>query len=208
MHNLSLEERLVLDLFAINAIKFGSFTLKSGVVSPFYFDLRLLVSYSYLLQLVSDVLWQKMQVLYFDVIIGVPYTGIPIATTIAIKQNQHMIFVRKEQKTHGTKQLIEGQFHKGQKALLVDDVITNGESKLETIQPLENAGLKVEDIVILVDRGQGGPEFLKKKGYRCHTVFQIEVIFQTLLKYKRVPKQTIDESLRFIKKSRKQFFKR
>src|SRR3989344_5036593 len=132
----SLKNQLILDLYTIKAIKFGEFKLKSGILSPYYLDLRVLVSYPYILQLVSDVLWEKMRVLYFDVVVGVPYTAIPIATTIGLKHEQSMIFVRKERKDYGTKKLIEGEYHKGQKAIIVDDVITNGESKLLTIKPL------------------------------------------------------------------------
>src|SRR5581483_11905259 len=101
------KEQLILDLFEINAIKFGEFKLKSGIISPFYFDLRLLVSYPYLLELIADVFWEKLRTIYFDVIVGVPYTAIPIATAICMKQNQSMVMVRKERKEHGTKKMIE-----------------------------------------------------------------------------------------------------
>ncbi|KKR34056.1 MAG: hypothetical protein UT63_C0007G0011 [Candidatus Gottesmanbacteria bacterium GW2011_GWC2_39_8] len=199
--DITLKERLILDLFTINAIKFGDFKLKSGTMSPFYLDLRVLVSYPYLLELTANVFWGEMRVFYFDVIVGVPYTAIPIATTIALKQNQHMIFVRKERKDHGTGRLIEGDFHTGQKAILLDDVITNGESKFETIKPLEDAGLKVEDVIILLDRGQGGVELLNKRGYRCHAIFRIEEVFQILLKYKRVDKALIEKCIKYIKET-------
>ena len=201
----SLKDQLILDLYTIKAIKFGEFKLKSGILSPYYLDLRVLVSYPHILRLVSDVFWEKMRVLYFDVIVGVPYTAIPIATTIGLKHEQSMIFVRKERKDYGTKKLIEGEYHKGQKAIIVDDVITNGESKLLTIKPLEDEGLTVEDIVVLVDREQGGPELLRKKGYRCHPLYVVHDIFKTLLSYKKIDNRIMEQCTRFTKKTRRQF---
>lgn len=201
------KEQLILDLHTINAIKFGEFKLKSGILSPYYLDLRMLVSYPYLLRLTADVFWEKLRLLYFDVIVGVPYTAIPIVTSIGLEHEQSMVFVRKERKDYGTKKLIEGQYHKGQKALVVDDVITNGESKLITIKPLEEEGLIVEDIVVLLDREQGGVELLAKHGYRCLPIFKMKEVFDTLLTYKRIDKKMMEDCTLFTRKTRKQFLK-
>ena len=207
MTNTSLKEQLILDLFEINAIKFGEFKLKSGIISPFYFDLRLLVSYPYLLELIADVFWEKLRTIYFDVIVGVPYTAIPIATAICMKQNQSMVMVRKERKEHGTKKMIEGYFHEGQYAIVVDDVITNGESKLLTIEPLEKEELIVKDIIVLLDRGQGGPELMTKHGYRCHSIIHVNEIFEALLRFKKITPAEAKKCLAFVEKTRKQFLK-
>lgn len=208
MNEKSAKETLILDLFSINAIKFGEFKLKSGIISPYYFDLRVLVSYPYLLELTADVFWQTLRLLYFDVVVGVPYSAIPIATSIGVKHNQNMIFVRKERKDYGTKKLIEGEFHEGQKAVVIDDVITNGESKIMAIKPLEESGLTVKDIVVLLDRGQGGPSLLKKQGYNCHCILTIDEVFRTLLKHKRVDPKMIQKCTAFAKKTRSDFLKK
>lgn len=203
MKEILLREKLILDLFSVKGIKFGKFKLKSGIISPYYIDLRVLVSYPYLLKLTAEVFWETMRTLYFDVIVGVPYTAIPIATAISLYQNQHMIFVRKERKSYGTGRLIEGNFHKGQKAILVDDVITNGDSKIETIKPLFDEGLLVKDIVVLLDRWQGGPEILRKHGYNCYVIYSIKEVFHILLKHKRIDKKLADKYMRFTLESRK-----
>lgn len=207
MFDISLKEQLILDLYTVGAIKFGKFKLKSGITSPYYLDLRMLVSYPHLLQLTADVFWEKLRVIYFDVIAGVPYTAIPIATAVGVNHMQTMIFVRKEVKDYGTKKRIEGQYHEGQKVVIVDDVITNGESKIETIQHVEEAGLTVEQIVVLVDRGQGGPELLKKMGYNCQAIYSMDQIFHILLDHKRVPKKTIQECIKYNKESKKKFLR-
>ena len=150
---------------------------------------------------------EKLRVLNFDVIVGVPYTAIPIATAISLKHNQSMIFVRKERKDYGTKKLIEGDYHRGQKGLIIDDVITNGESKLDTTKPLKEEGLIVEDIVVLVDRGQGGLELLKKHGYNCHIIFNMKEVFEILLKYKRISREIVAECVKFMRTTKKQFLK-
>ena len=208
MIELSQKEQLILDLYTVNAIKFGEFTLKSGVISPFYLDLRILVSYPHLLSLTADVFWEKLRVLYFDVLAGVPYTAIPIATAVGVGHMQNMIFVRKEVKEYGTKKRIEGEYHTGQKAVVIDDVITNGESKFETIKYIEEAGLTVEHLVILVDRGQGGVELLSQHGYQCHPIYTMDQIFEVLVKHKKISRAMVRKCLKFIQKTRREFLKK
>ncbi len=208
MDKITQREKLILDLFAVNGIKFGEFKLKSGIMSPYYIDLRMIVSYPYLLKLTANVFWETMRTLYFDVMVGVPYTAIPIATAISLYQNQRMVFVRKERKSYGTSKLIEGNYHNGQKAIIVDDVITNGDSKLETIKPVLDEGLTVKDIVVLLDRWQGGPEIIEKQGYKCHVIYNVKEVFAILLKHKRIDKKLNDKCLKFTLESRKNILKK
>jgi uridine monophosphate synthetase len=169
---------LIEELHAIGAVKFGHFILKSGQTSPVYVDLRSLVSYPKLLEAVADQLWDKIGNLHFDLICGVPYTALPIATVLAYKHRLPMVMRRKESKDYGTKKRVEGVFEKGQKCLLIEDVVTTGSSILETIADLEQEGLEVTDVCALIDREQGGRDALGSHGYTFHTIFTLSEVLK------------------------------
>lgn len=195
------KERLILELHEVRIIDFGQFKIKSGLISPYYLDLRLLVTYPYLLELVSDVIWEQIRLIPFDLIVGVPYAALPIATALSLRHNKPIIMVRKEQKDHGTGRLIEGVFHSGQHVVVIDDVVSDGASKLETIKPIEDQKLVVKDIVVLVDRGQGGPAILEEKGYHCRCITTMEEILEVLHKYNRISFDQYMQSRKFMYES-------
>ena len=99
---------------------------------------------------------------------------------MSLDHNIPMVMRRKEKKEYGTKQLIEGDFKAGQRCLIIEDVITTGGSIIETAVDLEQAGMVVKDLVLLIDREQGGRENLEKK-YNVHAVLTLSGILQTLL---------------------------
>jgi len=171
---------IIRQLHKIGAVKFGEFKLKSGLISPFYFDLRLIVSYPDLMDKFATELCKQIEGLNFNHVTGIPYTALPIATLVSSKLNIPLVYMRKEKKTYGTGQHIEGVFQSGDIVLVIDDLITTGSSKVETIQGFESAGLKVTDISVAIDRSINGSDFLAKNNVKLHSLITLEDIISVL----------------------------
>lgn len=165
--------KLADDLLKLGCVKFGEFKLKSGKTSPIYFDLRLLVGDPRTLARAASAYAEILDKLNFDRIAGLPYAALPIATAISLQTGKPMIYPRKETKEYGTKSAIEGPYRPGDIAVVIDDLITTGGSKLEAIERLETAGIKVQDIVVLIDRQAEPSDELAGKGVKLHSVFRI-----------------------------------
>jgi uridine monophosphate synthetase len=106
--------------------------------------------------------------LEFDHLAALPYAGLPITSAISLEGGWPMLYPRKEEKAYGTKAQVEGVFSEGQTAVVVDDLITTGGSKLEGIEKLLENGLQVRDIVVLIDRSRDATQELARQGYQLH----------------------------------------
>lgn len=171
---------LVLGLHDAGCVKFGNFTLASGKQSPIYVDLRRVVSYPTVFNQVVNAYIEKIQSLTYDRIAAIPYAALPAAAAIALKLARPMIYPRKEVKAHGTGQAIEGSFEAGQTVLAVEDVITTGGSIITALDTLKSAGLTVRDVVVLVDRQQGGAAVMAENHCALHAVLTIREIVDIL----------------------------
>jgi uridine monophosphate synthetase len=188
-------------LLNAGCIKFGEFTLKSGLKSPIYIDLRQIITYPKLLRQIGEAYLPLIRELKFDRIAGLPYAAIPIATAVSLAGNYPMIYPRKEVKAYGTKAEIEGEFHAGETALIIDDLATTGGSKFEAIEKLTGAGLLVKDVVVLVDRQSGAKESLEQAGFQLHAVLTISEMLDHWEKTGRVEKERIAATREFLKSS-------
>ena len=132
-------EPLALSLFDIGAVRLGQFVLHSGRRSPIYFDLRLLVSYPAVLRQVAAAYALVLRRLQFDILAAYPYAGLPIGTAIALEMNIPLIYPRKTAKSYGTGKQVEGVWQVGQRAVVIEDLITSGDSILQAIAALKAA---------------------------------------------------------------------
>ncbi|HSX03228.1 MAG TPA: orotidine-5'-phosphate decarboxylase [Rhabdochlamydiaceae bacterium] len=171
---------VVTELYEIGAIQFGSFKLKSGAESSYYIDLRRAISYPQLLARMSDLMRAKANSLSFNVICGVPYAALALCSGISLRHNLPMIMVRDKVKEHGTKQLVEGVYKENDQALIIEDVITSGESIATTAQTMRSKGLIVKDALVFIDREQKGSQRLESIDIEVHPVLTISQVFSIL----------------------------
>ncbi|NJN83147.1 MAG: orotidine-5'-phosphate decarboxylase [Caldilineaceae bacterium] len=191
-------EALIAGLADLQAVKFGDFTLASGAQSPVYIDLRLLVSEPSLLVLAAKAYASILRELPCDRVAGVPYAALPIGTAVAIEADTPLIYPRKEAKTHGLGKQIEGAWQPGDRVVIIEDIITSGGSVIQSAELLRAAGLVVEDLVVLIDREQGGVEKLAAAGIRAHSVFKISEMMETLVDSGRLNDDKRREVLAYI----------
>lgn len=187
------DSKLILELNKRDIIKFGSFTLKSGAISPIYIDLRVLISYPDVIKEVARRYVRILKTIPFKRMVAVPYAAIPIVAAISAINEKPWIYTRKEVKNYGTKKTIEGEYRKGEQVVVVDDLITTGLSKLEVMEPVKRAGLTIRDVVVFIDREQGGKEQLGDHGIRLHRVFTLPQILDVLEKHGRISKKKLGE---------------
>jgi uridine monophosphate synthetase len=171
---------LIAALHELGAVQFGDFTLASGSRSPIYIDLRLLVSRPQVLAQAAAAYAELLSGIPCDRIAGVPYAALPIGTAVAIAADKPLIYPRKEVKAHGLGRQIEGAWQPGERVVVIEDLITSGGSTIQTAETLRAAGLIVEDVIVLIDREQGGVEKLAAAGIRAHSVFRLRPLLDNL----------------------------
>ncbi|MCP4653811.1 MAG: orotate phosphoribosyltransferase [bacterium] len=148
------------------------FRLASGNHSPIYVNCRRAISEPTLMALFSTTarLLSERRGIRSDVIAGGETAGIPFAAFLASSLARPMVYVRKQPKGHGIASRVEGHLAQGASVLLVEDLITDGGSKLGFLDAIEEAGGRVRDVLVLFDRRQGGAALLAERGVRLHAV--------------------------------------
>lgn len=180
---------LILQIYDLGCIMFGEYVQASGATFSYYIDLRQIISNPQIFHQVVQTYAEILQKLSFDRIAGIPYGSLPTATGLSMKLHSPMIFPRKEVKAHGTRRVIEGTFQKGEKIVVIDDILISGKSITEGAKKLKLAGLKVEDMVVFIDHEEGVKDKLKKQGYNVYSVLTLSEITETLYQAGRITEE-------------------
>ncbi len=170
--------RLAQALIDAGCVRFGDFTLKSGIRSPLYLDLRLLASHPAVLRQAAAAYQAVLDGLAFDRLAAIPLAAMAIGTAIALASGKPMIYPRLDVKDYGRERGVEGAFESGETTVVIDDLATTGGSKFEAVERLRQAGLRVTDVVVLIDRQSGASEALEAQGLRLHSVFTLEQLLE------------------------------
>jgi len=155
----------------------GQFKLRSGLVSPVYLDKYRFESDPLLLTALVKEL-NKLLPESFDKLAGLELGGIPLATGLSLRTGKKCLFVRKAPKTYGTCNLVEGGFSPGERAVVVEDVVTKAGQVCKSVREMRDLGLIVQHAVCVVDRQQGGGENLKNIGCSLASVFTMNEFSQ------------------------------
>jgi orotate phosphoribosyltransferase len=177
-----------------NVVRFGDFTLASGRKSPIYIDLRILPSVPKSMGVIAEELGKVAKSLDVTVVAGAETAGIPIAMAISLKTEIPMVYVRRRPKRYGTHSMIEGILTKEDKVVLVDDLITNGGSKMTFVDGIKMAEAKIEDVLVILDREQGGKETLSKEGINLHSL----ITLRELLDYMKANKMLMEDQYKSV----------
>ena len=191
-------------LYMAGCLRFGSFKIKSGAISPYYIDLaRLLASPKHLCTIAEVAAAQVKRIMVSDRInklASIELKGALIVPSIACKLNLPCIIVRKEEKAYGvTGRTAGADVAKGDRILFFDDVISEGLSKLEGIKPLQELGGNVTHFLVVVNREQGGKENLERLGFKVDALAKVSDLVNSLYENRRIPKEQADAALDYVK---------
>ncbi len=191
---------VALSMHKFGILQFGSFKLKSGVISPFYCDMRVVQTYPEALHSITAIYAEMLQDLPQDVFLaGIPEAGTPIATAVGYETRRPLIQPRAKIKEHGKGKSIEGDWKPGDKVAIIDDLVTRGDSKIESIEQFKACKLDVVGFYLLLDREMGGKKLVEDAGYSVDVAMTITEVFKILAEEKKITSAQYDEMIAFLK---------
>ena len=199
-------------LHHLGAVHFGDFSRgRSTVHSPIYIDLKVMLGDPTVLRSAARLIQQetrfgqslrKPKVGWFDVVAGVPFGGLHLATAFSLETNTPLTYARQPKEDDEESHVIEGARSAGLTALIVDDLVTGGRSILETASLFRQEGLQVQDVIVLVDRDQGAAERLKRQGLHLISILKLPVMLNLYVAEGWITEDQHQRALEYIQTAR------
>lgn len=203
-----LMKQVSLSLVRNDALKIGDYILHSGKKSPYYVDLRQSISNHIALDWIANslarIVINEIGKEKVDKIMGVPTAGIPFATIVSQKLAKPMLYYRSERKEHGVRKKIEGNLERNDRILMIDDLITTGQSVIDAAEAAREQGGIVCELVVLLDREQGGREAIRGKNIEPHVLFNISEAFTWLNEVELLGDKDYDMIMTYIKSEKEE----
>jgi len=173
--------KILLKLKAVTLSPNKPFTYASGIISPVYTDCRVLIGYPEERKQIRDLYIDaiKNSGAEFDIVAGTATAGIPHAAWIAEELNLPMIYVRGKAKDHGKENLVEGPLEKGQKVIVIEDLVSTGESSINSVNAIRNLGGEVSHVFSIITYGIGkGEEAFKENSLKLISLTTFEQVVE------------------------------
>jgi len=197
MEKITLSKLIAQKLLQINAIKINAqnpFTWASGIISPIYCDNRLTLSNIEVRKVIKEGLAQLTKDYDYDVIAGVATAGIPHGALLADYLDKPFVYVRDKAKGHGKQNQIEGRLDKGQKVLMVEDLISTGGSSLKAVQAVRDFGNEVAGVIAIFSYAfPSASENFKNAKCSFSTLSNYNILLEEASSMKLIERDEIEE---------------
>lgn len=194
--------KILLELNAVTLNSKKPFRYASGILSPVYTDCRVLMAYPEKRRLIRDLYIEAIDKsgVKFDVVAGTATAGIPHAAWIADKLSLPMVYVRGRAKDHGKENLMEGIIKNGQKAIVIEDLISTGESATNSVNAVRNAGGTISHVFAIITYGmQKAADSFKENNLKLISLTSFQDVVEIAKKMGYIKEDEIDLILEWIK---------
>ncbi|MFB6134799.1 MAG: orotate phosphoribosyltransferase [Halanaeroarchaeum sp.] len=154
-----------------DAVKFGTFELAHGGTSDYYVDKYLFETDPHSLSLVAAAFAERVG---DTTLAGVALGAVPLVAATSVETGNRYVIARKQQKDYGTANLIEGRLEEGERVVVLEDIATTGQSALDAVEALRDAGAVVDRVIVVVDRQEGAAELLAEHGVELESLITAE----------------------------------